>query len=75
MTTVRPATADRRLEPKYPLTVTVAEAARMLGISRNSAYEAVRRGELQGARLGRRIVISIAALERLLGDGATAHRL
>jgi excisionase family DNA binding protein len=39
------------------LTLTVEEAAALLGISRNSAYEAVRRGEIPSVRIGGRIVI------------------
>ena len=39
------------------LTITVDEAAFYLGISRNSAYEAVRRNEIPNIRIGRRIVI------------------
>ncbi len=55
-------------------TVTVEEAAQMLGISRSSAYECVRRGELRALRLGRRLVVPRSALEELLGGtpGATA---
>lgn len=51
-------------------TVTVEEAAQILGIGRNSAYEAVRRGELPAIRIGRRFVIPKAALERLLAAAA-----
>ncbi len=47
-------------------TVTVEEAAQMLGISRSSAYECVRRGELRALRLGRRLVVPRAALLDLL---------
>ena len=43
-------------------TVTVEEAAQMLGISRSSAYECVRRGELRALRLGRRLVVPRSAL-------------
>ena len=39
-------------------TYTVTEAATVLGISRTSAYERVRAGELPALRLGRRIVIA-----------------
>ena len=55
-------------------TVTVEEAAQMLGISRSSAYECVRRGELRALRLGRRLVVPRSALEELLGGtpGAAA---
>jgi excisionase family DNA binding protein len=47
-------------------TVTVEEAAQVLGISRSSAYECVRRGELRALRLGRRLVVPRAALLDLL---------
>ena len=53
-------------------TVTVEEAAQMLGISRSSAYECVRRGELRALRLGRRLVVPRSALEELLGGTSAA---
>ena len=46
--------------------MTVDEAAEALGLSRNSAYEAVKRGDIPTIRIGRRIIVPIAALERLL---------
>ena len=49
-------------------TLTVEEAAEILGIGRNSAYEAIRRGEIPALRLGRRLVVPRRALERLLWD-------
>ncbi len=51
-------------------TVTVEEAAQILGIGRNSAYEAVRRGELPVIRIGRRFVIPKVALDELLSTAA-----
>lgn len=50
------------------VTLTVPEAARMLGISRNEAYLAVQRGEIPARRIGRRIVIPRVAFERWLDD-------
>lgn len=51
------------------LAISVDEAARILGISRNLAYEAVRRGDIPSIRVGqKRILIPVRALERLL-DG------
>ena len=47
-------------------TYTVEEVAEILGIGRNSTYEAIRRGEIPAIRLGRRLVVSKAALKRLL---------
>jgi excisionase family DNA binding protein len=49
-------------------TLTVEQAAEVLGVGRNSAYEAVRRGEIPVVRIGRRLVVPRAALERMLGE-------
>ena len=64
--TVGPVIEER---PPQRLTMTVEEAAVVLGISRASAYDAVSRGEIPCIRIGRRILIPKVALERLL-DGA-----
>lgn len=48
-------------------TITVEEAARVLGIGRTSAYEAARRGDIPTVRVGRRVVVPVPALLRLLG--------
>ena len=48
------------------ITYTVTEAAELLGISRSSAYECVRRGEIPSLTLGRRVVIPRRAFEALL---------
>lgn len=48
-------------------TVTVEEAAVILGISRSSAYECVHRGELRAVRLGRRLVVPRSVLAEMLG--------
>ena len=53
-------------------TITVPEAASMLGVSRNLAYEAVRRGELPAIRVGRRLVVPLKAIEELLESAPTA---
>ncbi len=50
-------------------TLTVEEAARELGIGRGLGYELARRGEIPTLRLGRRLVVPVAALERLLARG------
>ena len=47
-------------------TLTVEEAAALLGIGRNSAYQAVASGQLPVIRIGRRLLVPRAALERLL---------
>ena len=47
-------------------TVTVTQAARILGISRGSAYEAAKNGELPVIRIGKRLLVSMEALDRML---------
>ena len=51
-------------------TYTVTEAATVLGISRTSAYERVRAGELPALRLGRRIVIARAVIDAFVSGSA-----
>jgi len=48
------------------LTLTVAEAAKALGISRGLAYEMVKTGEIPSIRLGKRVLVPQRALEHLL---------
>jgi excisionase family DNA binding protein len=47
-------------------TISVPEAGRWLGIGRNSAYEAARRGEIPTIRIGRLLRVPVVALERVL---------
>lgn len=48
------------------VTLTVEEAARLLGISRSLAYELVRDGEIPSLRLRRRIVVPRRAIDAML---------
>ena len=51
------------------LTITVTEAAKRLGIGRNSAYAAAKDGTIPTIKIGRRLVVPVAALDRMLcGD-------
>lgn len=54
-------------------TVTVGEAAKRLGCSPRLVYSAVRRGELPVIRLGRRVLIPQAGLDRLLDVDRPSH--
>lgn len=56
-------------EQSEPLTITVEEAGRRLGISRGLAYELVRRGEIPAIRLGsRRLVVPAGAVEAIVRE-------
>ncbi len=66
---------SRTLNEHQRLTLTVEEAARLLGISRSVAYESARTYEatagatgLPVLRLGRRLVVPVALLEGLVGE-------
>lgn len=49
------------------VTLTVEEAAALLGLGRSAAYEAARRGQIPTRRLGRRVVVPVPALLAWLG--------
>jgi len=51
------------------LTFTVDETAKILGVGRNSAYEAIARGEIPVVKVGKRLLVPKAALEILLAAG------
>jgi len=48
-------------------TLTIEQAARLLGLGRTAAYDAARRGELPTRRLGRRLLVPVPALLEWLG--------
>ena len=48
------------------LCITVPEAAAMLGISRNFAYELVKQNQLPVVKFGKRLLIPRVALEKML---------
>ena len=55
------------MEPKIERkTLTIMEASKALGVSRNKAYEAAHRGEIPTIKIGKRLLVPLAALERLL---------
>lgn len=50
------------------LVLSVAEAGRRLGLSRPSAYLAAKRGQIPTIKIGRRLLVPKAALEKLLAN-------
>jgi len=51
-------------------TITIEEAASQLGLSRNAAYDAAKRGDLPTIRMGRRLLVPRVAFEALLDPAA-----
>jgi excisionase family DNA binding protein len=56
------------------LTLTVPEAAALLGIGKSLAYEAIQRGEIPCIRVGHRLLVPVAALNLMLGQGGKQDR-
>ena len=49
-----------------PLTISVIEAGRRLGVGKQAAYDAAHRGEIPIIRVGRRLLVPVAAFEAML---------
>jgi excisionase family DNA binding protein len=47
-------------------TISVPEAGRVLGLARNGAYEAAKRGEIPTVRLGHKIRVPTALLKKMI---------
>jgi excisionase family DNA binding protein len=52
-------------------TVSIVDAARRLGIGRNQAYAAAARGEIPVIKIGKRLLVPKAALDRMLEGAPT----
>lgn len=50
-----------------PLVLTVTDAGLLLGVSRSTAYELVRSGDLESVQLRRRVVVPVAVVADRLG--------
>ncbi len=50
------------------LVYTIAEAAKLLSLSRGSAYQLAREGKIPTLRLGKRLVVPKAALLKMLAE-------
>lgn len=60
---------------ELPLTLTVQQVAKLLGVSRNTAYRLVRSKKLRSIRVGRQIRIPCSALEDYLnGSGVNTDQ-
>jgi excisionase family DNA binding protein len=63
------ADADHPSHDAQRLTVSVEEAARILGISRGAAYARAGDGSLPTVRLGKRLLVPKRALDKMLTIG------
>lgn len=56
------------------LVLTVEETAKLLRISRGSAYQAVREGKIPTIRIGKRILVYGPSLQTVLSQGGISPR-
>jgi len=49
-------------------TVTIKEAAQQLGLGHNAIYRAAKNGQIPSIRIGNRILVPKAVMQRLLAD-------
>jgi excisionase family DNA binding protein len=54
-------------------TVTIQEAARILGVGRDQAYNAARQGQLPVIRIGKRLLVSLPALNRMIDEAGRTN--
>jgi excisionase family DNA binding protein len=52
--------------------LTVEQAGRVLDLSRSSAYDAARRGDIPTIRIGKRLIVPKRALETMLSGNGSA---
>lgn len=57
-----------------PITVSVRDAAAAIGIGRTTLFNLIKRGQLDVVRIGRRTLVKVDSINRLVGDhGQRVH--
>ena len=51
-----------------PITISIADAVKILGIGKTQIYKAISSGKLKARRHGRRTLLEIAELHRYIGE-------
>ena len=51
------------MDKLFPLAVSAAEAARLLGVSRPTLYQLLNREDFPSFRVGNRVLVSVAGLQ------------
>jgi excisionase family DNA binding protein len=65
----RKAVGPPREEQRAPLILTIRQAAKRLNITEERAYTAAKAGHIPTIPMGGRMVVPVAALERMLAEG------
>lgn len=62
--------ASAELVPTDRMAVTIAEAARLTTLSKGSIRNHAKSGRLKVVKVGRRVLVPVPSLQRLLQEGA-----
>jgi len=65
-------TSERQTNPERATVDVWPTAGQILGLGRNATYKAVNNGQIPVVRIGRRLLVPRAALDRLLAGGPAA---
>jgi hypothetical protein len=60
-------------EPTTKLLSVPEAGRRYFGLSRNGSYAAAARGELPCVRIGRKVFVSVPAIERMIAEAGAKH--
>lgn len=63
--------SETELSASESLTVTIPEAAQLLGLSISKTYEAARMGQLPTIRVGTRVLVSRRRLQEFVDGGSS----
>ncbi len=69
VSSAKPVTPAPPASSLTPLTVTVATALRLTGLGRTKLYELIAERRVETVKVGRRRLVSVASIERLLTAG------
>ena len=58
-------------EPLEQLGTTVPEAGKSVNLGKSASYEAARRGDIPTIRIGRKLIVPIAAWRKKLSEGSS----
>jgi excisionase family DNA binding protein len=62
--------ASTRLEASVqPIALSINDTAKALSLGRTSIYELIKQGRLETVKLGRRTLIKVDSIHRLVGSG------
>lgn len=57
-----------------PISISINEAAKAIGVGRTTTYELIRLGKLETKKLGRRTLVKVSSIRRLIEEDDDGSR-